>query len=374
MHPIDLGRQALESIALFAAAMFVADIVHYGLHVAARSRISILARVGAWHGVHHRFLDTDLRIHREVQTQNLLYHRVPEYLTRVLATSIGFAFLPRGIVVLVLAAETVAAVVGTVQGGIDSNHRETPVLRSKSGWLVGPVYHGFHHAYPDNYMGSETTLFDVVFAKGCQLRGRHFALTGASGAFGAPLAEMLEASGGRVTRLKYGRDYDYGDYDRLDPVLADADVLVLCHGSKVDRAMQANCDSFVGIIERFRHVGRARRLPVEVWAVGSEIEAHPSWGDPDLEIYLRSKRAFARYARRYFHDSSMVYRHIVPSAYTSPMGKGLISGRAAAAIAMFFIRRGFRYVPVTYTGIALLNWLKFVGPVASRQATLPGPQ
>jgi hypothetical protein len=185
---------------------------------------------------------------------------------------------------------------------------------------------------------------------------------------------MLEASGGRVTRLKYGRDYDYGDYDRLDPVLTDADVLVLCHGSKVDRAMQANCDSFVGLIERFRRVGRARRLPVEVWAIGSEIEAHPSWGDPDLEIYLRSKRAFARHARRYFHDGSMVYRHIVPSAYTSPMGKGLISGRAAAAIAMFFIRRGFRYIPVTYTGIALLNWLKFLGPAASGQATLPGPQ
>src|SRR5579863_2936651 len=144
MHPIDLGRQALESVALFAAATFVADVVHYGLHVAGRSRISILARVGGWHDVHHRFLDTDLRIHREVQTQNLLYHRLPEYLTRVLATSIGFALLPRAVVVLVIAAETVAAVVGTVRGGIDSNHRETPVLRSKSGWLVGPVYHGLH--------------------------------------------------------------------------------------------------------------------------------------------------------------------------------------------------------------------------------------
>ena len=109
---------------------------------------------------------------------------------------------------------------------------------------------------------------------------------------------------------------------------------------------------------------------------GSEIEAHPSWGDPDLERFTFAPSARSRaYARRYFHDGSMVYRHIVRVlAYTSPMGKGLISGRAAAAIAMFFIRRGFRYVPVTYTGIALLNWLKFVGPAASRQATLPGPR
>jgi hypothetical protein len=55
----------------------------------------------------------------------------------------------------------------------------------------------------------------------------------------------------------------------------------------------------------------------------------------------------------------MVYRHIVASAFTSRMGPGLISGEAAAALAMFFIRRGFRYIPVTYTGIAWVNYLKF---------------
>jgi hypothetical protein len=360
MHPLDLGREALQGVLLFAASTFVADIVHYGLHAAARSSWPVLARVGALHEVHHRFLDGDLRIHREYATQNLLHHRVPEYLTRVLATAAGFAFLPRAVVLLVILAETIRAIIGTLQGGVDSNHREATHLRSKMGWLVGPVYHGFHHAFPESYMASEMTLFDVLFGKGCHLRGRRFVVTGASGAFGGPLAKMLEDRGGRVTRVKYGRDYEYGDYSRLDAVLADADVLVLCHGSKVEHAMEANCDSFVGLIERFRFLGRDRRLPVEVWAMGSEIEAHPAWGDRDLEIYLRSKRAFARHARRYYHDDAIVYRHIVPSAYTSAMGKGLISGRTAAAIAMFFIRRGFRYVPVTYTGIALINWFKFV--------------
>jgi hypothetical protein len=177
---------------------------------------------------------------------------------------------------------------------------------------------------------------------------------------------MLEAQGALVTALKYGRDYDYDDYDRLEPALAQADVLVLCHGSKVAHAMQANCDSFVAIIDRFRRLG-GRRAPAEVWAIGSEIEAHPAWGDPDLAIYLRSKRAFARRARQYFRDGDMVYRHIVPSAFTSRMGRGLISGRAAAAIAMFFIRRGFRYVPVTYTGIAFVNALTYLWPFNFQQ-------
>jgi hypothetical protein len=133
--------------------------------------------------------------------------------------------------------------------------------------------------------------------------------------------------------------------------------------------MAANCDSFVELIELFREETRERRFPPEVWAVGSEIEAHPAWGNPELQIYLESKRAFARHARRYFHEPSLLYRHIVPSAFTSPMGKGLISGTTAARWAWFLIRRGYRYVPVSYSGIALLNYVKFV----LRLHALPDP-
>ena len=84
--------------------------------------------------------------------------------------------------------------------------------------------------------------------------------------------------------------------------------------------MEANCGSFVAILERFRELHRGERFPVEVWAVGSEIECHPAWGDPDLRIYLDSKRAYARRARHYFHDRSFIYRHIVPSAFTYTTG------------------------------------------------------
>jgi hypothetical protein len=174
---------------------------------------------------------------------------------------------------------------------------------------------------------------------------------------------MLEAEGAAsVTRLSFGRDWSYDDYTKLDAVLKDCDVLVLAHGSKLAHAMEANCTSFVEMIERFKSATSTRRLPPEVWAVGSEIEAHPAFGNADLQVYLESKRAYAAHAWRYYRDPSILYRHIVPSAFTSQMGPGLISGRVAAAIAMFFIRRGFRYVPVTYTGIALLNYFKFIAP------------
>jgi hypothetical protein len=361
-----LALSLLQFAALYLGATFLGDIVHGLLHVMARSRVGVLRAIGALHEVHHQFLGPDLRLRPEFATRNLLWHRLPEYLTQALATSLGFllppAWIPAWVVVLVLAAEAFLAVLGTVRGGIDSNHTETPLRDwSYAGVLVGPLYHLQHHIFPTSYLGSTLRLFDILFATGCQIRGRRFAVTGASGAFGAPLCRMLEKLGGAIVPLKYGRDWAYGDYARLDPVLAQADVLVLCHGSKVRDAMAANCDSFVAIVERFR-AARRGKMPVEVWAMGSEIELHPAWGDPDLAIYLRSKRAFARHAKRYFHDGGLLYRHIVPSGYTSPMGKGLISGETAAAIAMFFLRRGFRYVPVTYTGIALLNWPRYLWP------------
>ena len=370
----DLVVSFLACVALYVGATFLGDIVHYGLHRAARSRFALFSRIGSLHEAHHRFLGRDLRIHREHAMPNLVYHRLPEYLTQLLATALGFAFLPGRLVLVVLAFETVLVAVGTIRGGLDSNHSERPHrLWSIMGLFVGPLYHARHHVYPERYIGSTTRLFDVIFGTGCQIRGRSFAMTGASGALGAPLARMLEAEGGRVLPLKYGRDYEYENYDRAQSRLAEADVLVLCHGSKVKDAMDANCTSFIALIERFRRAHEAQateaRGPVEVWAVGSEIEAHPAWGDPDLEIYARSKRAYARCARRYFRAGDFLYRHIVPSAYTSPMGKGFISGETAAAIAMFFIRRGFRYVPVTYTGIACINWLRYAWPRAEGRAS-----
>ena len=123
--------------------------------------------------------------------------------------------------------------------------------------------------------------------------------------------------------------------------------------------MQANCTSFLTMIARFRDLMRDRQVPVEVWAVASEIECHPAFGDPILKTYADSKRAYARAASRLVHDRDVLYRHIVPSAFRSRMGSGLISPRTAAAIALWLIRRGFRYVPVTYTGIAFLNFVPF---------------
>lgn len=106
-------------------------------------------------------------------------------------------------------------------------------------------------------------------------------------------------------------------------------------------------------------IGKDRLTPPEIWAVGSEIELHGDMGIEALKPYAASKRAFAARAREFYTSPDLTYRHIVPAAFTSRMGKGLMSADVAAALSLFFIRRGFTYVPVTYTTLAVWNYIRF---------------
>ena len=352
---------AVQGVLLFAVATFVFDVIHALLHVCAGSRFRLLRWLGGLHQAHHDFFDTDLRFHDDRARANLVKHVVPEYLTQMSVCAVGLLVFDAVPVGLVMALLTFLFVGVLWLRGKDGNHIAYETLPAPRGGLwVDSSYHALHHVYPPTYISSYFRVFDLLFGTGCRIRGRRVALTGAGGAFGGPMARLLGDAGAAVTPLAFGRDYGYDDYTRLDDVLRETDILVLCHGAKTECAMEANCDSFVAIIERFRSLTRGRRFPVEVWAVGSEIEFHPTFGDAALRPYLESKRAFARHARGYWRDRGLVYRHIVPSAFRSRMGPGLMSGETAARAALFFIRRGFRYVPVTYTGVALLNYFKFL--------------
>jgi hypothetical protein len=285
---------------------------------------------------------------------------IPEYATQMFGCALGFAVLDTIPVILVMAIFTVLFASVIAQKGNDRSHvpfPRIPVAR----WplFVGARYHVMHHVYPESHMSSYTKLFDILMGTACQIRGRRVALTGASGSFGSAMKDLLERAGAVVVTLKFGVDWTYDDYSGADSALEGADILVLAHGAKGEQAMQANCASFLTLIDRFKSLTQDRQVPVEVWAVGSEIECHPAFGIPSLRAYAQSKRAYAQAAARLMLDHGFLYRHIVPSAFRSQMGPGLLSGRTAAAITLWLIRRGFRYVPVTYTGIAFVNFISF---------------
>ena len=361
-----LGRWALfgvEGVALFLAASTLFDVVHYVLHRFLKSRSSLLRRVGAMHQAHHDYYTDQLQFDERHARANLIWHVIPEFGNQVAFTLPGYFLVGPWPVAVALAIEMVIFANVVARGGMDEHHiaadKRTGRRNHAGGVFVTADYHTLHHIHPDRFFSSYVTAFDRLMGTACQVAGRRVALTGASGAFGSAMAGLLEREGATVATLKHGVDFLDDDASLADAVLRDADILVLCHGAKGSEAMAANCDSFVALIERFRSLQAPPLTPIEVWAVGSEIECHPSFGDPTLKEYRRSKVAYARHARRYYADRNLIYRHIVPSSFRSAMGPGLISGDLAARWALFLIRRGARYVPVTYTGIALLNYFKF---------------
>jgi monoglucosyldiacylglycerol epimerase len=372
-----IGRWVLvgiEGVALFLVASTMFDVVHFVLHQFLKSRLALLKRVGSLHQAHHDYYTDQLQFDERFARANLLHHVIPEYANQVAFTLPGYFLVGPWPVVVALVIETFIFVMVVIRGGMDEHHIAADRRKGRrnfaSGLFVSADYHSLHHIHPERFFSSYVTVFDRLMGTACQINGRSVALTGASGAFGSAMAALLDREGARVTTLKHGVDFTAYDASASDEALQETDVLVLCHGAKGEDAMAANCDSFVALIERFKVLKAVPPLsPSEVWAVGSEIEAHPSFGDPILKGYRKSKVAYARHARRYYSDRNMIYRHIVPSAFRSKMGPGLISGEVAAEWSLLLIKRGFRYVPVTYTGIALVNYFKFAW--FTRPATAP---
>lgn len=355
-----LIKLVLEGVAIFLIATFLFDICHYLLHVALRSKNKFWKKVGLLHSYHHRFYARNLQYYSKWQNKNLYISITLEYGAECFLILCGFFFFnPYAVCIALLILCSLFIFILAVQGK-DPHHRAYDRLPAyPSGLFVTGAYHALHHIYPNHFFGSYMKLFDFIFGTANPLQGKLIALSGASGALGSNMKRLLEKEGATVIPLKYGVDYTYENYDNLKTHLARADILCLCHGSKYDNTQAANCDSFIAIIELFRSVRERKLLPLEVWGVGSEIECHPYFGIKKLKGYATSKRNFARKARLYFRDRDFIYRHIVHSAFTSKMGPGLMSANFAAKATIFWLKRGLKYIPVTYTGFALLNYLYF---------------
>jgi hypothetical protein len=352
---------ALEAVLVFVVSTLLFDTLHWLLHRWGRSKNRLLRRFSRWHWVHHRFLDRKMRVHPELVWPNLAYHVLPEFLTGLAGTLVFLVVFPWPPVVAVVIYRSWMLITTIRDEGMDSNHMSMDRISGQQGlWWINQSYHAMHHVHPSNFYSSFTNVFDLLFGTGTQIDGRRFLITGASGAFGGAIKARIERLGGIVETARHGIDFAAGDYERMREKLERADVLVLSHGAKAEAAWDANFTTFVGLSEMFIEVGRGRLAPPEVWALGSEAEFHGDMGLPELKDYAASKRAFAARALTSYRSPEVLYRHIVPSAFTSAMGPGAMSADMAAAIALFLVRRGLHYVPVTLTTLALWNYFRFI--------------
>lgn len=351
----------IQALIAFLLGTVVYDVLHYFLHLFLKSKNKLLRLIGSTHSAHHRFFSASLHIDPTWMRKNILSHVIVEYSTQLGTSLFCLLFFHPAAVMIAIAFETFLFLLVLWYRGEDAHHKPYTFLPAyRGGLFVTADYHALHHVYPHNFYSSYIKLIDCVLGTAQQLAGKRIAMTGASGALGSHMKKLLEKAGAEVTTFKYGVDYTYDDYEKLREPLTKTDILFLCHGSKYENAQQANCDSFIRIIELFKSVHQRELLPKEVWGVGSEIECHPCFGIKKLKVYADSKRNYARQARLYYRDRDIQYRHIVHSAFTSSMGPGLMSANVAAFVTLFFLKRGFRYIPVTYTGFAFLNYFRFV--------------
>lgn len=351
----------LQALLAFLIGTLVYDAFHYLSHQFLKSKYPFLKKIGRLHIAHHQFFSSYLKIRKNWIRRNLMNHVTVEFSIHMMSILLCLFFLNPFAIFLAALLETTIFLTVSYLRGMDPHHRAYTTLPSyRGGFFVSAEYHALHHVYPTQYFSSYIKLFDFILGTSQRIKGKRIAMTGAGGALGQHMKRLLEKEGAKVTAFKYGVDYTYDNYDKLKETLAKSDILFLCHGSKYENAQQANCDSFVNIIELFKSVHPPQLVPLEVWGVGSEIECHPSFGFKKLKVYSDSKRNYARHAQRYFHDRDIQYRHIVHSAFMSKMGPGLMSANFAAYATLFFIKRGLKYIPVTYTGIAYLNYFKFM--------------
>lgn len=346
----------IDLLLIFVISTTLFDVVHFLLHRWQRSRWALLRMFSSWHQVHHDFLDKNMDVHPALARRNFWAHLLPEYLTSIAGTAVMALWFHWEPVAMIAGLHTMLFALRIYSEGVDLNHMATDRVSGQRGvWLVGPTYHALHHINPLAFYSSFINVFDIIFGTAVAVRGKRVLLTGASGAYGREMAAALKRMGAHVTPLSV-RNMDAEDVDQLP--LANFDLLVMAHGIKTaDRPSDvwlANTaiTSYLG--DAFIAAGAGKLVPPEIWSVGSEAEAI------GMSDYAMSKRKMADYAAaHWFHNPDVTYRHIVPSAFNSPMGWGPMSARFAVRWSLFLIRRGFRYVPVTLTGLALINRLRF---------------
>ncbi|KAH8425836.1 uncharacterized protein LDX57_003580 [Aspergillus melleus] len=360
---------------LYLVGSIFFDIAHYLLHQWSTSQWKLLRTLSQWHQYHHLYYNRSLKFNARYKLQNAWIALPLEMFCQVLGSILGWAFI-QGFLVsealdsrplyLIVIIQVVRTLVVIAMSGQDSNHiAYDTVPKDPHAILVGPQFHALHHVHPEKYMSSMVKLFDWFAGTAYSLRNKRVVMTGGSGAYGQAIEKQLHGEKVRsVQKLQYGRDWTHDDFSKTSSLLEQADILILAHGSKGPDAMASNCTSSIQLARRFieskTKTGEGRKTLPEIWYVGSEIEVHPAWGIPTLQRYSASKRAFLPFARALYDDPRVVYRHIVPAAFESSMGKAIVSPEWAASVTMWWIRRGAMYVPVTYTGLACLNFFKFI--------------
>ncbi|RAL08263.1 uncharacterized protein BO97DRAFT_461770 [Aspergillus homomorphus CBS 101889] len=359
---------------LYLAGTVFFDWMHFLLHRWSRSQWRFLRLLSRYHQYHHLYYGRLLQFNPKYTRQNTRIALPLELLCQMLGNVVGWLVawtimmgrtecIDRRALLIVLVIQAGRSLVVILNDGKDSNHISYDTVPKDWSWsFVGPEYHALHHRYPDRYMGSAIKLFDWVAGTAYSLRGKVVVMTGGSGEFGQAIEKQLLAEGVRsIHKPVIGKSWTRQAATRLMPMLDQADILILanCTGGMED--MESDCTLTIRLIQQFlaqKAAQKGKVLP-EIWYISSEAECLTRGATERGQESVPTEQSFLPYARSLYRSSELVYRHIVPSLWKTSTGRTVISPEKIVRAMLWWVRRGAYFVPVTYTGIAYLQFLAF---------------
>lgn len=375
---------------LLCAGSLFFDVVHYMLHRCKKSSHPLFQRLARVHRYHHLYFTRHMQFDRKYLRKNQFQALPLELALQIIGTILGYIFsalvTPSALVWIkpshlwyIIGIQVTRTAFVIITSGRDSNHLVYKIAPKDPSWIfVGPEFHSLHHVYPDRYIGSFIKLLDWICGTAYSFRGKRFVITGANGGFGQAIVAELEREGvNSIHTLDSGTDWEHDNFENAVPLLSNSDVLILAHGLEDQDEVQSNCKSAIRLVKLFKkhkitkHAGPT--LP-EVWYVDNEKGVHLSRGDRQIPHCSQSQRELLQHARSFYDDPDILYRHIVPSSFCSIMKSGVQSTAVQdATYAMWWIRRGARYVSGPCIGAAGLKYFRFIfsRPYAQNDGEVP---
>ncbi|KAJ5212978.1 hypothetical protein N7449_000147 [Penicillium cf. viridicatum] len=372
----DITLSLLSFFYLLCTGSMFFDVIHHMLHRCNKSSHPLFRRLARIHHFHHLYFTRRMDFDKRYLQQNRFQALPLELALQIVGSALGYIFVslvtPNGLawstrnhLWSTIGFQILRTTFVILISGRDSNHLIYKTAPKDPNWIfVGPEFHSLHHVYPDRYIGSFVKVFDWIWGTAYSFRRKRFTIIGGSEAFSQAIIAELEREEGVacIRNLKSGTDWDYDHFENVIPILSNSDVLILGHGSNGQDEVESNCNSATRLVKSFKQ-HRATNLAYptlpEVWYIGSEVEFYQPWGNVQ-QCYSQSKRSsFLPHARSFFDDRDIIYRHIVLPSFASTE-TGVFGANRAAKCAMWWIRRGARYIPVTHTGFACLNYFKFM--------------
>ena len=335
-------KYLIEMNVLFYIGDLGTDSIHAFYHLLAKSRFRLLRKIGSIHYYHHRFLNTSMKYNERYTLKNFYIHEIPELLTHyAIIGMFYFIFGPIPVLACLLGLDVMLATKYKHFGKNGIHQEKDEVLPAKTGIVSDPEYHALHHIHSDSFYGGDRKTIDYLLGTGCYLAGKKFIVT-SKGPLGQALKTQLLGRSAKSVEL-----LNLKGRSNLEKIFEGIDVLILSHHLEEENKGQKEIyESYTELTQAFMNTPLKHLYPKEIWAFGQNSD--------EFEVFGASC----------YESAEFVYRHLVYFDFYGDVW----SPEAIAKRALFFVRRGFHFIPINSMAKWYFKLKEFSNRVAQEEA------